>query len=221
MVHAYSLAHDDLPCMDDDDLRRGRPTVHKVWDEAMGVLVGDALQTLAFETLARGDAPAERRVLALAVLARAAGPEGMVGGQVLDLGGEGKEPELDLVRAIDGKKTAAMIRASSEVGAILGGADDSQRAALRRYGERLGIAFQIVDDCLDETATAEELGKPTHKDRDCGKLTWPACVGVEASMAEARRLTAEATAAVASVKGVEKEARFLEDLAAFVVNRRI
>lgn len=221
MIHAYSLVHDDLPCMDDDDLRRGRPTVHKRWGDAHAVLVGDALQTLAFEVVVCGSAEPERANEAARLLARAAGASGMVGGQVLDLEGEREAPDLDRVRAIHAKKTAALLTASAEIGAVLGGAATGQRDALRAYGESLGLAFQIVDDCLDETGTAEELGKSAGKDRDSGKQTWPACIGIEASLDEARRLIGRATESLQAVKGVEMEARFLEDLASFVVDRTL
>ncbi|MAE76147.1 MAG: hypothetical protein CMJ85_04680 [Planctomycetes bacterium] len=221
LVHVYSLVHDDMPCMDDDDLRRGQPTVHRRWDEATAVLCGDALQALAFEALVTGIGDGARAADAVGVLARAAGAAGMVAGQVLDLAGEGGPPTLDLVRTIHERKTAALIAASAELGAVLAGADQAVRSVLRQYGQGLGLAFQIVDDCLDETASAEDLGKTVGKDREAGKLTWPACVGVDSSMDQARALARGATEALLSVKGVEMPGRFLEDLALFVVNRRL
>jgi len=179
LIHVYSLVHDDLPCMDDDDLRRGRPTVHKVFGDAIAVLVGDALQALAVQVLL-GTAE-ERRGRAAAILADAAGAAGMVGGQVLDLLAEGQAPDLDLVASIHRLKTAALIGASVEIGAVLGGAQRPVQARLAEYGRSLGLEFQIVDDCLDETATAEELGKSAGKDRAAGKMTFPACLGRTAS----------------------------------------
>ncbi|PIE23723.1 MAG: hypothetical protein CSA62_06345 [Planctomycetota bacterium] len=219
LVHTYSLVHDDLPAMDDDALRRGQPTVHVAFDEATAILAGDALLTLAFETLARGPAPAERGLRASATLARAAGAVGMVGGQVLDLEGEQSEANLEQVRRIHACKTGALLTASVELGGLLGGADAAQLAALRRYGDAMGLAFQIVDDCLDQTKSSEELGKTAGKDQEQGKQTWPACVGLEASMAEAERLAKAAEAALVGLPGVEAEARMLQDLALFIVQR--
>ncbi len=221
LIHTYSLVHDDLPSMDDDDLRRGQPTVHTVYGEAMGILVGDGLQTLAFEVLLSGPGSAERRSEAALVLARAAGLCGMVGGQVLDLEGEGHTPELGRVRAIHEKKTLALLEASVEIGAVLGGATDLQREALVRYGRAVGLAFQIVDDILDETATAEELGKSPGKDRSSGKLTWPACVGLEESQKEAMRLVQEAREALNPLHTMDLDPAFLQDLSFYIVDRRL
>jgi len=218
MIHSYSLVHDDLPCMDDDDLRRGRPTVHAAYGEATAVLVGDALLTLAFESLVAGPAPVDRRVEAVAVLARASGAHGMVGGQVLDLAGEGAAPELARVEAIHTRKTAALLAASCEIGSILAAASPPEREAIARYGQRIGLAFQIVDDCLDETSTSEQLGKTAHKDRDSGKLTWPACVGLDESFTTAGRLAKEAVAALDGFP--DEDSTFLRALAEFVVERR-
>lgn len=221
LMHSYSLVHDDLPCMDDDDLRRGRPTLHKVYGEAMAVLVGDALQALAFEVLLSKTAGAGTQLEAARVLARAAGGSGMVGGQVLDLEACGQSPQLDLVREIHLMKTAALICASVEIGAILGAACVADCAILRRYGRKLGLAFQIVDDCLDRSASAVELGKSPGKDKEAGKMTWPACIGLEASKTEAGRLIQEAGSALKSLKTMDLGTDILEDLAAFVVERRL
>ena len=225
-IHVYSLVHDDLPCMDDDDLRRGRPTVHKVWGDAAAVLAGDGLQALAFELMAEGVAPDSRRIDAVLVLAHAAGVSGMVGGQQRDLDAEARfefDPrtlDLETVRSIHAQKTTALIRASVEIGAVLGGAPVADRRKLAAYGQQLGLAFQIIDDCLDQTATSAELGKTAGKDANAGKATWPACVGLEASQAEAARLVQQARAELAGIKGVDSSLEFLDDLAKFVVDRR-
>jgi len=187
MLHAYSLVHDDLPAMDDDDFRRGRPTTHRVYGDAMAILAGDALQTLAFETLAGAPSsvPADRRVSALAALARAAGWDGMVGGQAADLEAEGRAPRLEAVEWIHGHKTGALLAASTEIGAIFAGAEAPVVAALGRFGGAVGFAFQVVDDILDVTATAAVLGKTPGKDGASGKATYPALVGVDAARREA------------------------------------
>ncbi len=220
-LHVYSLVHDDMPCMDDDDLRRGRPTVHKVWDEATAVLAGDALQALAFELVVDGPAPAAARLEAARLLAKAAGRCGMVGGQQRDLEAEGVVPDLDRVRAIHEQKTAALIAAAVEIGAVLASAPEAERRELAAFGRELGLAFQIVDDCLDETGTSSALGKTAGKDKEAGKATWPACVGLEASRAAARDLIQSARRRLESLKGVETARHFLDDLAEFVVARHL
>ena len=187
-VHTYSLVHDDLPCMDDDALRRGRPTVHVVYGEALGVLVGDALQTLAFELLAGpGDARAAREV---AVLAAAAGPAGMVGGQLLDLASTGK-PRPGEVEDIHLRKTAALFGAAAELGAVAAGAPDDARVAARNWGVALGRVFQAVDDVLDVTGDAATLGKTPGKDARLERTTLVAALGLEGARAEAERLGTE------------------------------
>ena len=221
LIHTYSLVHDDLPSMDDDDLRRGQPTVHTVYGEAMGILVGDGLQALAFEVLLSGPGPAENRCEAARILAHAAGVSGMVGGQVLDMEGEGQAPDLERVRAIHERKTLALLQASVEMGAALGGATAEQRGALARYGRAVGLAFQIVDDILDETATAEELGKSPGKDRSSGKLTWPACVGLEESRRMAASLVEEAREALNPLHTMDLDPAFLQDLSIYIVDRRL
>lgn len=194
MIHTYSLIHDDLPCMDDDDLRRGRPTCHKVHGEAVALLAGDALLTAAFGVLAAEVAdPDQARELA-GLLARAAGSLGMVGGQVLDLEGEGAPPGLDRVEAIHRRKTAALLAACLEAGAVAAGASPERRALMAEAGLALGLAFQIQDDVLDETSDAAALGKTPGKDRRTGKQTWPACVGLDSSRAEAERQAGTALA---------------------------
>jgi len=196
LVHSYSLVHDDLPCMDDDDLRRGRPTVHVRYDEATAVLVGDALLTAAFGTLAAGGARSpEATARAVAVLARAAGTQGMVGGQVLDLLSSERAPRLEEVREIHRLKTAAMIAASAELGAVVAGADDATCARVAEYGRALGLLFQAVDDCLDVTGTTESLGKTPGKDEKLDRGTLVAALGLEGAQREAHSLAEEARAA--------------------------
>jgi geranylgeranyl diphosphate synthase, type II len=189
-IHTYSLIHDDLPAMDDDDLRRGRPTNHKVFGEGHAILAGDALLTEAFGVLAAADLDPARKAEALALLAEGAGWRGMAGGQALDLEGE-KIASYDLnhLRLIHRLKTGALLRASLEIGAVLGGAAPAERQALRAYGEAIGLAFQIQDDILDATATDAELGKRAGKDAGRGKITYPSLLGLEG----ARQALSEAT----------------------------
>ncbi|MEM9229846.1 MAG: farnesyl diphosphate synthase [Pseudomonadota bacterium] len=192
-VHAYSLVHDDLPAMDDDDLRRGKPTVHKKWDDAIAVLAGDALQTLAFEILAAPQtAPdANIRTKLISRLAQAAGAQGMVGGQALDIAAETASAPLTLEQITDlqSLKTGALIQWSVEAGAILGKSDASN---LLTYASALGLAFQIQDDILDVTGTAAQTGKATQKDRDAGKATFVTLLGVEGAQKKARDLVSTA-----------------------------
>ena len=190
MIHTYSLIHDDLPCMDDDDLRRGQPTVHVRFGEAVAVLAGDALHTLAFDTIAGGDAPPATRLECVRRLAAASGPEGMVGGQVLDMEAETRTPDARSLEAIHRAKTGALISASTALGALAGGGSLQQADALGAFGRELGLVFQIVDDLLDEEATTADLGKSAGKDRAAGKATYPAIHGVEAARAEAARRAA-------------------------------
>ena len=196
MLHAYSLVHDDLPCMDDDDLRRGKPTVHRAFDEATAVLAGDALQTQAFLVLSEPDThpdPAVRAELCRA-LARAAGARGMCGGQMLDMLAEeaGRPLEEAEIARLQLLKTGKLIEFSAEAGAILGKAPLQLRHALSAYGRDLGAAFQIADDVLDATATAEETGKRTGKDADAGKATLVGLLGLERARLQAERLAAQA-----------------------------
>ena len=190
LVHTYSLVHDDLPCMDDDDLRRGRPTCHKVYDEATATLVGDGLLTGAFEVLARDGG--ERAGQMVAVLARAAGVAGMVAGQALDMQGSGAAAGRDEVHAIHDLKTAAMFAASAELGALAAGASAAHRASMREFGRALGLLFQAVDDLLDVTGAAEELGKTPGKDAREDKPTLVAAVGLEGARRAAEELAARA-----------------------------
>jgi geranylgeranyl pyrophosphate synthase len=219
MIHAYSLVHDDLPAMDDDDLRRGRPTVHRRFGEAEAILAGDALLTLAFQVLAEappGDDAAVRRARVVAIVARRAGLSGMVGGQIADLVAEGGAPDLADIEWIHRHKTGALLAACTEIGAIHAGADPGTAAALARYGEALGLAFQIQDDILDGTASATALGKTPGKDSRAGKATYPSVLGVAASRAAAERLVDLARVEIAPLG--ERGSR-LADLARFVVTR--
>jgi len=186
-VHSYSLVHDDLPCMDDDDLRRGRPTCHVQFDEATAVLAGDALLNLAYETLLL--APwneASRGLACAATLASASGHRELVGGQMLDLLAQGQRPEGERVEAIHAAKTAALIRAAMLAGAQAAGADEAACRDVAQVGLHLGLAFQIIDDVLDVVSVSEQLGKSVGKDMEAGKMTYPAVFGVEASRARAR-----------------------------------
>jgi geranylgeranyl diphosphate synthase type II len=220
MIHTYSLIHDDLPAMDNDDFRRGVPTNHKVFGEAIAILAGDALLTLAFRLLADNfaagsDAHALRNVLM--EIADAAGSAGMVGGQVADIESEGKRVGAETVDYIHTHKTAALIRASIRAGAMLAGATPSQLVALGVAGGNLGLAFQIMDDILDVTATSEELGKTAGKDQAQQKATYPAVHGLEVSRIHAKALVGEAHAALQSF-GPRAEA--LRALGTFIVERK-
>ena len=215
-LHAYSLVHDDLPCMDDDDLRRGRPTVHRRWDEATAVLAGDALQTLAFELLASADLPPEARVALVLSLAQAAGIRGMVGGQALDIAAETAPAPLTLgeITTLQARKTGALLSWSAAAGARMAGADPS---ALLRYGDALGLAFQIADDLLDVEGTAAEVGKAVAKDAGRGKATFVSLLGLDAARARAISLAEEACAAL---DPYGPKADTLREAARFVIARR-
>ena len=211
MVHTFSLIHDDLPCMDDDDFRRGMPTCHKKFGEAMAVLAGDALSILAFQVLARAGS-AE----AVELLARALGSDGMLGGQVVDIESEGHPPVLETVEYIHIHKTSALIEASLELGALLAGADAERRSLYREYGRCIGLAFQIVDDILDIEASTETLGKDAGSDVANQKATWPAVVGLDRSKEEARVLVDRA---IALCERMGPRGPVLADLARFIVER--
>ena len=215
MVHTYSLIHDDLPSMDNDAFRRGVPTCHKVFGEAMAILAGDALLTMAFEVLARIE-PAELSRRLAAELSRSAGPRGMVGGQVRDIVAEGRPATVETVEAIHREKTAALIRAAVVMGALCGGAGPATLDAVGKYGERIGLAFQIADDVLDVTQSTEELGKTAGKDITEAKATYPAAAGLE----EAKRTAAElADEAVAELAAFGEKGHLFRQLARFVVER--
>jgi len=224
LLHCYSLVHDDLPSMDDDDLRRGRPTVHRAYDEATAILVGDALQTLAFEVLADPETdadPAMRSELVLG-LARASGLGGMVGGQLLDLSAEGRYGAITMgeaeVRQLQMMKTGAILTFAAEAGAVLGRADEGARRSLADYGRALGAAFQVADDILDREATPEALGKRTGKDQEKGKATLVDLLGLEGAKRECRQLVETADAALA---GFGDRAQTLRDAVRFVVEREV
>src|SRR5882724_3372443 len=217
LIHTYSLIHDDLPALDNDDLRRGRPTCHKVFGDAMAILAGDALLTLAFEVLAKLDAGAERRIELVRELATASGTVGgMIGGQVNDIEGEGKHPTAHLLESIHRAKTGALLRASVRMGAIYAGAAVDQLAALTSFGEHTGLAFQIVDDILDVEQSSEALGKTAGKDAAQKKITFPAVYGIDRSreMAEEERLAAHL-----ALRRFDERAERLRELADRIVNR--
>jgi geranylgeranyl diphosphate synthase, type II len=193
MLHTYSLIHDDLPALDNDDLRRGKPTCHVVFGEAIAILAGDALQTQAYEVLASLDCPPAATVEVIRLIALATGTvDGMIGGQVLDLEGEHQKPTPALVEAIHRAKTGALIRVSVVAGGIFAGASAEQAAHLDIFGRKAGLAFQIVDDVLDVTQDSEQLGKTAGKDLASDKATWPAVFGLEQSLRDANRLITEA-----------------------------
>jgi geranylgeranyl diphosphate synthase type II len=215
LIHTFSLVHDDLPAMDDDDLRRGRPTNHKVFGEAMAILAGDAMVTLAFEVLATDAQPQSVPGL-VRTLAWASGPEGMIGGQVLDIDGENVSLNLDQLKRLHGMKTGALLAASCRLGAIAAGADDATVQAMSRYGAHLGLAFQIVDDLLDVLSTPEQLGKATKKDAGKGKNTYPTLLGLDASRHEAER---QLVSAIDALKPLGDRGHALAALAQFAVRR--
>lgn len=216
-IHTYSLVHDDLPCMDDDDLRRGRPTNHKVFGEGVAVLAGDALLTIAFEILAQAK-PAARYPIAAHIgeLAHAAGSKWLIGGQVADLEGEGKKLSGAELQYIHRCKTAALLTASIRLGAMSANATPKQLAALTEFGQALGLAFQVIDDILDVTQTTEKLGKTAGKDVKAIKATYPAVFGLDRSRSEAHRLTRKAHTAL---KPFGKKANTLRALADYLLAR--
>lgn len=219
MIHTYSLIHDDLPAMDNDDLRRGRPTCHKAFGEAVAILAGDALLTQAFRVLS-ADAPqrdAERQVRVIREVATAAGTvEALIGGQIADIESEGKTVDASMLEYIHRSKTGAMITGSVVVGGIIAGAGVEQIDKLRGYGQRIGLAFQIADDILDVTSTSEQLGKTPGKDQAANKATYPAIHGIGASQARARQLVEEA---VEIVSALRLKTHVLEEIARFIIAR--
>ena len=217
-IHTYSLIHDDLPALDNDDLRRGKPTCHKQFGVAMAILAGDGLLTLAFETLANASIEATRRVRIIAEVGKAAGTvNGMVGGQVADIEAEGKQVDAAALEYIHRSKTAALIRASVIAGAIAGGAHDEDVARLSRFGESAGWAFQVVDDLLDVEESSASLGKTAGKDQAQKKATYPAVFGIEKSRAFAQELAARADRELACYG--DRAAR-LREVASFLITRR-
>jgi len=210
MIHTYSLIHDDLPCMDDDDFRRGKPSCHKQFDYATALLAGDGLLTLAFSVMAGTELPAETVIKAVKLLADCAGYLGMIGGQTMDLQHEGKQISLETLKKTDALKTGRLIYAACTLGCLVANADDEKFKAAETYAENIGLAFQIVDDLLDITSTSEELGKPVGSDEDNKKSTYPSLLGIEHSMEMVEELTKKAVDAV-SVFG--NDGQFLADYA--------
>lgn len=218
LIHTYSLIHDDLPALDNDDLRRGRPTCHKVFGDAMAILAGDALLTLAFQVLAQLRAEDSVKVHLIEELSAAAGTvRGMIAGQVHDLEGEGQPPSPELLEAIHRAKTGALLRASLHMGGIFAGADPEQLAALSCFGEHAGLAFQIVDDVLDVEQPSEKLGKTAGKDAQQHKMTFPAVYGLDRSREMAEQ---ERTRAHAALRPFGSRARRLRELADLIVHRQ-
>lgn len=213
-IHAYSLVHDDLPCMDDDDLRRGQPTLHRKWDEATAVLAGDSLQTLAFELLAREEV-GPHAISLIRTMAEAAGKDGMVSGQMLDIAAETAEAPLTLeqITTLQARKTGCLIEWSACAGARLAGADP---APLRHYAQALGLAFQIADDILDIEGDAATVGKAVRKDEDAGKATFVSLLGLEGAKCRAQELADQACAALAPYGAAGDT---LKDAARFVISR--
>jgi geranylgeranyl pyrophosphate synthase len=219
MIHTYSLIHDDLPAMDNDDLRRGRPTCHIKFDDATAILAGDALQTLAFQTIAEDERLSPQlRVQLIAEIARAAGtPEGMVAGQAHDLNAESRKVTIAELERIHHRKTGALIRAAARSGAIIAGASDSELEAITEYATNLGLLFQITDDLLDVTATAEDLGKTPGKDARSSKATYPALHGIEATRTQ---LEAVHRAACLALEGISPPTQLLRSIADFIRARQ-
>ena len=220
MIHTYSLIHDDLPSMDDDDLRRGRATCHVKFDEATAILAGDALQALAFQTIAEDESLAPAlRIRLVAKVARASGvPDGMVAGQALDLEAESREVAGEELERIHHRKTGALIRAAARSGAMIAGANEADLAAITEYATNLGLLFQITDDLLDVTATAEDLGKTPGKDARAQKATFPALYGIEATREQLKTVHTEACSAL---ERVERETQLLQSIADFILQRQV
>ncbi|MBI5599684.1 MAG: polyprenyl synthetase family protein [Deltaproteobacteria bacterium] len=217
-VHTYSLIHDDLPAIDNDDVRRGKPACHRAFGEATAILAGDALLTMAFEMIALSPrVPAERLVAVSSELARAAGSAGMIGGQVVDIESEGMEVSLPAVEHIHIHKTGRLITAAIRCGAMIAGADETKLRALTRYGERVGLAFQIADDILNVECSPEELGKPAGSDEKRKKATYPALLGVKDSRDMAHDLVLKALAAIEDFNDMAEP---LRAIAKFIVKRR-
>jgi geranylgeranyl pyrophosphate synthase len=210
MVHAYSLVHDDLPAMDDDDFRRGTATCHKAFDEATAILTGDALLTLAFEVIADQVRNPQVAVKMIETLAKAAGPEGMIAGQMADLLAENARPDLQILQYIHENKTAKMFSAAAQLGALAGNADENQLKLLGEYGLKIGLGFQIADDILDVCGSTENIGKTAGKDEKAGKMTYPALLGLEKSRQLEEQL---ANQAIDTLNSFGQQAKILHQLA--------
>ena len=220
MIHTYSLIHDDMPCMDDDDYRRGKPSNHKVYGEDIATLSGDALQSLAFEIMTSDDVAnsisPKNALKAANALAKHCGVLGMVGGQVIDIQHEGKKADISILQEMDEKKTAALIKASCEMGCIVAGADEEKVNAATQYAHSIGIAFQIFDDILDVTSTSEQLGKPVGSDSENEKSTYVSLLGID----KCRELVKELTdSAINSLSVFDNDTQALKDLALSLANR--
>jgi geranylgeranyl diphosphate synthase type II len=217
LIHTYSLIHDDLPAMDDDDFRRNKPTTHRVYGEGLAILAGDALLTDAFHMISEADVKPELLMKIISELSAAAGPSGMVGGQVADLEYEGKKADADMINYIHNHKTGALIRASVRIGGLLASTSPAGMKALTEYGEKVGLAFQIMDDILDITGTMEELGKSTGADSARGKNTFPSVFGMDKSYQSAEQLINES---INAVKIFNRRAEPLESIARYILKRR-
>ncbi|GAA3346677.1 MULTISPECIES: polyprenyl synthetase family protein [Lysinibacillus] len=217
IIHTYSLIHDDLPSMDNDDFRRGKPTNHKVYGEALATLAGDALNTLAFGILARMEVTAEKRIELVQLLSVAAGAEGMVGGQVLDMEGEQRQLDLTELEQVHVNKTGALLRFSIEAGAVLADASKQDRATLKEYAHHIGLAFQIQDDILDIEGTTEELGKTAGKDVASDKSTYPALLTLNGAK---EKLAEHYQHAINALDQLPIDASLLRDFAAYIVHRK-
>ena len=216
MIHTYSLIHDDLPCMDDDDMRRGKPSCHKKFGEEFALLAGDSLLTLAFEMLMKADVSDSQKVNAVKVLSSCAGYQGMIGGQTIDLMSENKMISLERLKTMDNLKTGKLINCAALLGCIASDADESKFAAAEKYTSSIGLAFQIVDDILDVTSTAEKLGKPIGSDTEKNKSTYVSLLGLEKSKEYASELTFEA---IEALSGFVDDALFLKNLALKLLER--
>ncbi|PJO41727.1 polyprenyl synthetase family protein [Lysinibacillus xylanilyticus] len=217
VIHTYSLIHDDLPSMDNDDFRRGKPTNHKVYGEALATLAGDALNTLAFGILARMDVSAEKRIELVNLLSKAAGAEGMVGGQVLDMEGEKRQLNLAELEHVHVNKTGALLRFSIEAGAVLADVTQENRETLKEYAHHIGLAFQIQDDILDIEGTTEELGKTAGKDVASDKSTYPALLSLDGAK---EKLTEHYQHAINALDKLEVDSSLLREFAAYIVHRK-
>ncbi len=216
LLHTYTLVHDDLPAMDDDDYRRGRQATHKVYGEATAILVGDALQTLAFGLLAEGDHSAEKKIDVIRLVAGACGSQGVVGGQVVDIESEGTQIDAAVLDYIHRHKTGCLLRASVLLGAVLGGCSPEQQHRLSSYGEAIVLCFQITDDILDVLGSSDELGKPAGSDQARGKATYPSINGMEASRSRQAELYSDAIAALAMF---DEKADPLREIARLIIER--
>lgn len=217
MIHTYSLIHDDLPCMDNDDFRRGKPSNHKVYGENIALLAGDALISLAFETMLSSDVNSDIKAKASLSLAKASGAKAMVLGQVIDIKSENKKIDLDLLKMMDEKKTGALISSACEIGCIVGnGTDDKIKSAVS-FGDSIGLAYQIVDDILDVVSSKEELGKPIKSDENSNKSTYVSILGIDKSRKLVDKLTQEA---IKSLDKFDEDTSYLKDLALKLTTRR-